>query len=73
MIGPLKKAQGGYTHILVAIDKFTKWIKYKPIASLTSAKVVEFIMEIMFRFGIPNNIITDLRSNFTISKFFDFC
>jgi transposase InsO family protein len=29
--------------------------------------------EIMFRFGIPNNIITDLVSNFTSSEFFDFC
>jgi hypothetical protein len=57
MIRPFKKAQGGYTHILVAIDKFTKWIEYKPIASLTSAKTVEFIQEIMFRFGIPNNIV----------------
>jgi hypothetical protein len=37
MIGPFKKAQGGHTHVLVAIDKFTKWIEYKPIASLTSA------------------------------------
>jgi hypothetical protein len=59
MIGPFKKAQGGYTHIIVAIDKFKKWIEYKPIASLTSAKAVEFIQEIIFRFGIPNNIITD--------------
>jgi transposase InsO family protein len=73
MIGPFKKAQGGYTHVLVAIDKFTKWIEYKPIASLTSAKVVEFIKEIMFRFRIPNSIITDLGSNFTSSEFFDFC
>jgi transposase InsO family protein len=40
---------------------------------LTSAKVVEFIQEIMFRFGIPNSIITDLGSNFTSSEFFDFC
>jgi transposase InsO family protein len=72
MIGPFKKAQGGYTHILVAIDKFTKWIEYKPIASLTSAKAVEFIQEIMFRFGIPNSISTDLGSNFTSSEFFDF-
>ena len=24
MIGPFMKAQGGYTHVLVAIDKFTK-------------------------------------------------
>jgi ribonuclease HI len=60
MIGPFKKAQGGYTHVLVAIDKFTKWIEYKPIASLTSATAVEFVQDIIFRFGIPNNIITDL-------------
>jgi transposase InsO family protein len=73
MIGPFKKAQGGYTHVLVAIDKFTKWIEFKPIASLTSAKTVEFIQDIIFRFGIPNNIITDLGSNFTSSGFFDFC
>jgi predicted choloylglycine hydrolase len=73
MIGPFKKAQGGYTHVLVAIDKFTKWIEYKLIASLTSAKAVEFIQEIIFTFGIPNNIITDLGSNFTSVEFFDFC
>jgi hypothetical protein len=73
MIGLFKKAQGGYTHILVAIVKFAKLIEYKPIASLTSAKVVEFIQEIIFSFGINNNIITDLGSNFTSSEFFDFC
>jgi transposase InsO family protein len=73
MIGSFKKAQGGYTHVLVAIDKFTKWIEYKPIASLTSAKAVEFIQDIIFRFGIPNNIIADLGSNFTSSEFFNFC
>jgi hypothetical protein len=49
----LQESLGGYTHILVAIDKFTKWIEYKPIASLSSAKAVEFIQEIMFRF--PRN------------------
>jgi transposase InsO family protein len=34
---------------------------------------VEFIQEILFRFRIPNNIITDLGSNFTSSELFDFC
>jgi hypothetical protein len=53
MIEPFKKAQGGYTHLLVTIDKFTKWIEYNPSATLTSAKAVEFIQEIIFRFGIP--------------------
>jgi hypothetical protein len=57
MIGPFKKAQG----------------EYKPIDSLISAKAVEFIKDIIFRFGIPNSIITDLGSNFTSSEFFDFC
>jgi hypothetical protein len=68
----IQKISRRYTHVLIGINKFTKWIEYKPIASLTSAKAVKFIQEIIFRFGIPNNIITDLGSNFTSSKFFDF-
>jgi hypothetical protein len=47
--------------------------RVKPIASLTSAKAMEFIQDIIFRFGIPNSIITDLGSNFTSLEFFDFC
>jgi hypothetical protein len=73
MTRPFKKAQGGYTHVPVAIDKFTKWIEYKPIVYLTLGKAVEFIQEIIFRFRIPNSIITDLGSNFTSLDFFDFC
>jgi transposase InsO family protein len=69
----IQKTQEGYTHVLVAIKMFTKWIEYKPIASLTLAKAVEFIQEIIFRFGIPNSIITDMGSNFTSVEFFDFC
>jgi hypothetical protein len=36
MIGPFTMVPGGFTHVLVAIDKFTKWIEYKPIAKLTA-------------------------------------
>lgn len=43
MIGPFKKVQREHTHVLVAIDKFTKWVEYKSIASLTTSKAVEFI------------------------------
>ena len=31
MVGPIKTARGGMTHLLVAVDKFTKWIEAKPI------------------------------------------
>ena len=72
-MGPLKIAQGGYTHIFVAIDKFTKWIEIKPVSSPSTAKAAEFIKEITHRFGVPNWIITDLFSSFTGSEFWDFC
>jgi IS30 family transposase len=64
---------GGFTHVLVAIDKFTKWIEYKPIAKIFADRVVSFIYDIMHRFCFPNTIITDLRSNFHSHKFWEFC
>jgi putative transposase len=55
------------------VDKFTKWIKLKLAGSITAAKVVEFIKEIMYMFGVPNNIITDNKTQFTTREFKDFC
>jgi hypothetical protein len=52
MIGPFTTALGGFTHVLVAIDKFTKWIEYKPIAMLNADRVVTFIYDILHHFGI---------------------
>jgi transposase InsO family protein len=64
---------GGFTHVLVAIDKFTKWIEYKLIATLTADRVVTFIRDILHRFGFSNTIITDLGSNFHSYQFWYFC
>ncbi|XP_039797527.1 uncharacterized protein LOC120662448 [Panicum virgatum] len=66
-------AVGGYYHIFVAIDKFTKWIEVKPVTATTTAKAAEFIEEISHRFGVPNRIITDLGTSFTGSEFWDYC
>jgi hypothetical protein len=54
------------------MDKFTKWIEYKPIATLTADRVVTFIYDILHCFGFPNTIITDLGSNFHSHQFWDF-
>jgi hypothetical protein len=72
LVGPFKKAKGGFTHIFVAVDKFTKWVEVKPATSITVAKVVEFIRETMYMFGVPNNIITDNGTQFTVREFIDF-
>ena len=72
MVGPLKKGPGGFTHLLVAVDKFTKWIEAKPITNINSEEVVKFFLDIIYWFGIPNCIILDHRTNFTRKKFLDF-
>ena len=69
----LPTAPGGLTHILVAVDKFTKWIEVKPIAKISSDRAVDFINDILHRFGFTNTIITDLGSNFTSQSFWDYC
>ena len=65
MVGPFKPAKGGFTHMFVAINKFTKWIEAKPVASITAGKAVEFITDITQRFGVMNTIITDNGTQFT--------
>jgi hypothetical protein len=42
LVGPLQKAPGGYTHLLVAIDKFSKWIEVRPLNSIRSEQAVAF-------------------------------
>ena len=73
MAGPLKKGLGGFTHLLVAVDKFTKWIEAKPITNICSKEAVKFFLDIIYQFGVPNYIIIDHRTNFTGKKFLDFC
>jgi hypothetical protein len=73
LVGPFKKVKGGFTHIFVAVDKFMKWIIVKPVVSIIVAKVVEFVKVIMYMFGVPNNIITDNGTQFTMTEFKDFC
>jgi transposase InsO family protein len=71
MVGPLRKAPGGFTHLLVAVDKFTKWIMAKPITKTNSQESVKFFLDIVYRFGLENTIITDNRTNFTGKNFLE--
>jgi hypothetical protein len=72
-VGPFCTTPGGYKHILVAVDKFTKWIEVRPVAKVTLEEATKFIGDITRRFGVPNRIITDLGKAFTGSAFWDFC
>ena len=69
MVGPLKKSPGGFTHLLMAVDKFTKWIEVKPITNIRSEEAVKFFLDIIYQFGVPNCIITNHGTNFIGKKF----
>jgi transposase InsO family protein len=73
IVGPLRKAPGGFTHLLVAIDKFSKWVEVLPITNLRAEQPVMFFTDIVYRFGVPNSIITDNGSQFMGRKFLEFC
>jgi hypothetical protein len=73
MIGPLPSAPGGFNRILVAIDKFTKWIEVKPVTCPKADRVLDNLDELVHRYGLPHRIITDLGSNFNNHQFWEYC
>jgi transposase InsO family protein len=55
------------------VDKFSKWIEARPIVNVRSEEVVSFFTDVIYRFSIPNTIITDNGTQFTGKKFLNFC
>src|SRR5664279_6306780 len=73
MVGAFKPARGNMTHILVMVDKFTKWIEVKPIRKCDGHTAVSFLKDIILRYGYPHSIITDNGTNFAEGAFARFC
>jgi transposase InsO family protein len=59
--------------MLVAVDKFTKWVEAAPVTTKDSTAAINFIKFIVFRFGVPHSIITDNGINFTSKEFKNYC
>jgi transposase InsO family protein len=59
--------------MLVAVDKFTKWVEAAPVTTQDSTSAINFIKSIVFHFGVPHSIITDNGTNFTSKDFKSYC
>jgi transposase InsO family protein len=55
--------------MLVAVDKFSKWVEAAPVTTQDSTAAINFIKSIVFCFGVPHSIITDNGTNFTSKEF----
>jgi IS30 family transposase len=73
MIGPLPTAPGGFNRVLVATNKFTKWIEVKPVTCPNVNRVLDFLDELVHRYELTHRIITDLGSNFNNQQFWEYC
>ena len=73
MVGPFKRSKDKKTHLLVAVDKFTKWVEADPVSKRNAAMVVQFMKKVIFRFGFPHNIITGNGTNLSQGAMEEFC
>ena len=72
--GPFPVAAGGVKYLIVAIDYFTKWIEAKAVVTITGNQVKRFIWDnIVCRFGLPGEIISDNGKQFADNPFKDWC
>jgi transposase InsO family protein len=72
-VGPLSKSsRGSHTYLLVAVDKFSKWIEAVPVTNQEATTAVKFFESIVYRYGVSNSIITDNGTNFTSGEFQEF-
>nr|GEV07510.1 hypothetical protein [Tanacetum cinerariifolium] len=70
----IRKWQGKVKFLIVAIDYFKKWIEAKPVATITGNQVKKFVWDnIVCRFGLPREIISDNGKQLIYNAFKDWC
>nr|GFC16339.1 reverse transcriptase domain-containing protein [Tanacetum cinerariifolium] len=72
--GPFPEGPRKVKFLIVAMDYFTKWIEAKAVATITGRQVKKFVWDnIVCRFGIPGEIISDNGKQFADNPFKDWC
>ncbi|XP_021832749.1 uncharacterized protein LOC110772600 [Prunus avium] len=70
LIGPMPQGKGQVKYAIVVVDYLTKWVEAEALATITAARVEEFVWtNICCRFGIPYAIITDNGRQFDSELF----
>ncbi|GJX10793.1 reverse transcriptase domain-containing protein [Tanacetum coccineum] len=71
---PFPEGPGKVKFLIVVIDYFTKWVEANPVATITGNQVKKFIWDnIVCRFGLPREIVSDNGKQFRDNPFKDWC
>jgi len=74
LIGSLPMSRSRAQYAIVAVDYFTKWAEAVPMSTITTKKVIDFVVNnLICRFEIPRTIITDNGTQFDNAQFKEFC
>jgi hypothetical protein len=67
LVGPLPPSQG-FTHIFTIVDRTTHWAEAVPLITTTATACAEELCYAwIYKFGIPNTIMSDRGTKFTSS------
>ncbi|GJY15976.1 reverse transcriptase domain-containing protein [Tanacetum coccineum] len=60
--------------LIIAMDYFTKWIEAKAVVTIIGSQVKKFVWDnIVCRFGLPGEIVSDNSKQFSDNPFKDWC
>nr|GEZ20036.1 reverse transcriptase domain-containing protein [Tanacetum cinerariifolium] len=69
-----QEGPGKVKFLIVAMDYFTKWIEAKAVATITGSQVKKFVWDnIVCRFGLPGEIVSNNGKQFSDNSFKDWC
>lgn len=64
LVGPLPPSRG-YTYLLTAVDRFSRWPEAYPLKDMTAVSVARaFVEGHVARFGVPEQVTTDQGTQF---------
>ena len=73
LIGRLPKGRGSVQYVVLTINYFTKWIEVEALASITPAKIREFVYkDIVYRYRVPHTIVSNNNTQFDCEEFKEF-
>ncbi|KAJ9538340.1 hypothetical protein OSB04_031073 [Centaurea solstitialis] len=74
IVGKLPPAPGQKVYLLVLTDYFSKWIEAAAFSQVRDKEVISFIQtNIIYRFGVPSEIMCDNGSQFISERTRKFC